>query len=191
MKYCLNILSHWIAGAWMSSILLCLIWFFKINMTIIYVWVDMHHLGPWSSKWSKDLRIPDHGTMESCDPHISTGKRAHFHSSPAKVWITLPSLQLCVDYLWPTFLFLVISSLYFNCFIHEVPFYKMLLELQFKLWHFRCLEDEYRTGVNAKLFVRTSIKAFQFFLSQFLVSLIFAMETMILCVLPPVPNLIA
>ena len=85
---------------------------FKINMTILYVCMDMHHMDTWSSEWSKHLRIPDLRKMESCDLHVSTANVSTFIQDQQERCITLPSLQLCVDYLGTIFIFLLFSSVH-------------------------------------------------------------------------------
>ena len=72
----------------------------------------MHHMDTWSSEWSKDLRNPDHGKMESCDLHVSKANVSTFIQDQQERCITLPSLQFFVDYLWPIFVFLLFSSVH-------------------------------------------------------------------------------
>ena len=86
--------------------------FFKINMTILYVCMDMHYMGTWSSEWSKGLINPENEKMESCECHVSTGKCVHLIQDLQGCCIILPSLQLCVRYLWPTFIFQLFSSVH-------------------------------------------------------------------------------
>lgn len=40
-----------------------------MNVSILPVCMDMHYMGTWSSKWSKDgLKNPEFGIMDGCDP---------------------------------------------------------------------------------------------------------------------------
>ena len=107
---------------------------FKINMTTLYVCMDMHHMDTWSSEWSKDLRNPDHGKMESCDSHVTTGKCVHLHwrsaralyysaLSAAPCWLFMTNIYISSAFICPP-----VTVLHRQFF-----FYKMLLILRFML----------------------------------------------------------
>ena len=57
---------------------------FLLNMSILCVFMDMQHMGTWSSEWSKRLKNPELEIMNSCDPHVSTGNFAHLFWRPGR-----------------------------------------------------------------------------------------------------------